>query len=74
MLPVCRLFSAEAVVPRRLLAWLARELMLKWHLAGQRGGLSARAEADGDRPGLPWLVFGTGEVPVEHPADRVAGL
>jgi hypothetical protein len=42
-------------------------------VVGPRGGLSARMEADGDRPGLPWLVFGAGEVPVEHPADRVAG-
>jgi hypothetical protein len=38
-------------------------------VVGLRGGLSAWAEADGDRPGLSWLVFGTGEVPVEHPAD-----
>ena len=27
---------------------------------------SAGVESDNDRPGLPWLVFGSGEVPVEH--------
>ena len=36
-------------------------------------GLSARVEGESDRPDLPRLVFGTGEVPVEYPADRVAG-
>ena len=30
-------------------------------------------EDDGDRPGWSRLVLGTGEVPVEDPADRVAG-
>ena len=34
---------------------------------------SARMEDDGDRPGRSRFVLGPGQVPVEDPADRVAG-
>ena len=40
---------------------------------GSLRGRSARVEGEGDRPGRPRLVLGTGEVPVEYPADRVSG-
>jgi energy-coupling factor transporter ATP-binding protein EcfA2 len=54
------------------IAAMAAQLNSSPAVAG-RAVVSARTEADGDRPGLPWLIFGTGEVPVEYPADRVAG-
>jgi hypothetical protein len=42
-------------------------------LGAASAALLAGAEGEGHRSWWPGLVFGTGEVAVEHPADRVAG-